>query len=199
MATSAITPDQNVVTAEIFIAAPPERVFQAITDPTQPPQWWGQQGVYRLTEYQGEVRVGGKWSSIGVGADGTSFRVDGEYLEVDPPRRLVYTWISSFMGPQKTIVHWELEPQGGSWFATSWTTEDGYRHDGENSSRRLCGSASGSGGRPLAGLGARARLDAGFCGRRRDGCDPPAGFGRVRKPAGYPKEPPCRPARSFSN
>ena len=41
MATSAITPDQNVVTAEIFIAAPPERVFQAITDPTQPPQWWG--------------------------------------------------------------------------------------------------------------------------------------------------------------
>ena len=30
MATSAITPDQNVVTAEIFIAAPPERVFQAL-------------------------------------------------------------------------------------------------------------------------------------------------------------------------
>jgi uncharacterized protein YndB with AHSA1/START domain len=111
MATSAITPDQNVVTAEIFIAAPPERVFQAITDPTQPPQWWGQQGVYRLSEHHGDVRVGGKWSSIGVGADGTSFRVDGEYLEVDPPRRLVYTWISSFMGPQKTIVHWELEPR----------------------------------------------------------------------------------------
>src|SRR5512133_2377043 len=35
MATVGITPDQDAVTAEIFIAAPPERVFQAITDPAQ--------------------------------------------------------------------------------------------------------------------------------------------------------------------
>jgi uncharacterized protein YndB with AHSA1/START domain len=111
MATTAISPDQNVVTAEIFIAAPPERVFQAITDPTQTPQWWGQQGMYRITAYKGDVRVGGKWSSVGMGADGKSFRVDGEYLEIDPPRRLVYTWISSYMGPQTTTVHWELEPR----------------------------------------------------------------------------------------
>ena len=31
---------------------------------------------------------------MGTGADGTSFRVDGEYLEVDPPRLLVHTWIA---------------------------------------------------------------------------------------------------------
>jgi uncharacterized protein YndB with AHSA1/START domain len=36
MVTAAITPDQDVITAEIFIAAPPERVFQALTDPTRP-------------------------------------------------------------------------------------------------------------------------------------------------------------------
>ena len=42
MATMAITSDQDAVVAEIFIAAPPERVFQAITDPKQMPQWWGQ-------------------------------------------------------------------------------------------------------------------------------------------------------------
>jgi uncharacterized protein YndB with AHSA1/START domain len=37
MATATITPDQNAVIAEIFIAAPPARVFQAISDPNQLP------------------------------------------------------------------------------------------------------------------------------------------------------------------
>jgi uncharacterized protein YndB with AHSA1/START domain len=111
MATSSISPDQDFITAEIFIAAPPARVFQAITDPNQMPRWWGQQDLYTLTECKADLRVGGKWSSVGVGADGTPFRSDGEYLEVDPPRRLVHTWIASYRGPGKTIVRWELEPQ----------------------------------------------------------------------------------------
>jgi uncharacterized protein YndB with AHSA1/START domain len=88
MATVAITPDQDVVTAEIFIAAPPARVFAAITDPYQMPKWWGQQGMYKITEWKGDLRPGGKWSSVGVSVDGSSFRVGGEYLEVDPPRTL---------------------------------------------------------------------------------------------------------------
>jgi len=111
MATMAVTPDRDAVQTEIFIAAPPERVFQAITDPDQATQWWGQQGVYRVTEWKGDLRPGGKWSSAGVGADGTSFRVDGEYLEVDPPRLLVHTWVASWSGPLKTTVRWELEPR----------------------------------------------------------------------------------------
>jgi len=110
MATVAITPNQDAVEAEIFIAAPPERVFQAITDPAQLPRWWGQKEMYRITETNVDLRPGGKWSSIGVGADGTSFRVDGEYLEVDPPRLLVHTWVPSYSGQHKTIVRWELEP-----------------------------------------------------------------------------------------
>jgi uncharacterized protein YndB with AHSA1/START domain len=111
MATVAITPDQDVVTAEIFVAAPPERVFQAITDPNQASRWWGQQGMYHITEWKGDLRPGGKWSSVGVGADGSSFRVDGEYLEVDPPRRLVHTWLASWSGKLNTTVTWELEPR----------------------------------------------------------------------------------------
>jgi uncharacterized protein YndB with AHSA1/START domain len=110
MATVAITPDQNTITGEIFIAAPPARVFEALTDPAQMPKWWGQQGVYRITECQADLRRGGKWSSRGVGADGKAFVVEGEYLEVDPPRLLVQTWIPSWTGPLTTVVRWELEP-----------------------------------------------------------------------------------------
>ena len=111
MATLAITPDQDAVVGEIFIAAPPARVFQALTDPSQTAQWWGQKGIYRVTESKVDLRPGGKWSSAGIGADGTSFRVDGEYLEVDPPRLLVHTWMASWSSPLKTVVRWELEPQ----------------------------------------------------------------------------------------
>jgi len=110
MATIAITPDQDAVIGEVFIAAPPARVFQALTDPNQVPRWWGQQGMYRITEWKGDVRPGGKWSSVGVGADGNSFRVEGEYLEVDPPRMLSHTWIKSWGANLKTVVRWELEP-----------------------------------------------------------------------------------------
>jgi uncharacterized protein YndB with AHSA1/START domain len=110
MATATITPDQNTVIAEIFIAAPPARVFQAISDPTQLPRWWGQQGLYHVTRSSMDVRRGGKWRSDGVGADGKSFHVEGEYLEVDPPRLLVHTWNSSY-DTAKTVVRWELEAQ----------------------------------------------------------------------------------------
>ena len=111
MATATITPDQNAVIAEVFIAAPPERVFQAISDPTQLPRWWGQEGLYRVTKSTMDVRPGGKWRSDGVGADGKTFYVEGKYLEVDPPRRLVHTWLGSYSGPRETVVYWELEPQ----------------------------------------------------------------------------------------
>lgn len=105
MATMAIAPDQDTVIGEVFIAAPPARVFEAITDPRQIPQWWGQ-----LTDWKADLRPGGKWSSVGASADGTSFTVDGEYLEVDPPRLLVHTWIASWCGNLNTVVRWELEP-----------------------------------------------------------------------------------------
>lgn len=112
MATATITPDQDTIIAEIFIAAPAERVFTAITDPTQLSQWWGQKGMYRITGGYADVRPGGKWYSDGVGADGVTFRVEGEYLEVDPPRLLVHTWNPSYAAnPKKTVVRWELEPR----------------------------------------------------------------------------------------
>ena len=105
-----VTTDQDSIVSEIHIAAQPERVFQALVDPQQVPQWWGQNGVYRCTEFNSDLRIGGKWSSSGVGPDGGKFEVTGEYLEVDPPRLLVYTWIASWTGEAKTTVRWDLIP-----------------------------------------------------------------------------------------
>jgi uncharacterized protein YndB with AHSA1/START domain len=110
MATSAISNDQDMIQCDVHIAAPAERVFQAITDPRQLMQWWGQKGIYHHTAWKGDVRPGGEWRSEGVSdTDGKPYHVSGEYVEVDPPRLVSYTWIASWSGPLKTLVRWELE------------------------------------------------------------------------------------------
>ncbi len=108
--TTHITPDNDVVVAEIFIAAPRERVFQAITDPQQAVLWWGRKDHYYFNEFTMDVRVGGKWSTSGASAKMGDLKVHGEFLEVDPPGRLAYSWSSSWM-PVFTTVLWELESQ----------------------------------------------------------------------------------------
>ena len=112
MATSIVTPDGNVMVSEIHIAAPVERVFQALVDPAQVVQWWGQAGIYRCTEFQSDLRAGGRWRTAGIDGQGHSFNATGEYLEVDAPRLLVLTWVASWTGSVETLVRWELEPAG---------------------------------------------------------------------------------------
>jgi uncharacterized protein YndB with AHSA1/START domain len=38
------------------------------------------------------------------------FTVASEYVEVDSPRLLVYSWVASWSGDVKTSVRWDLEP-----------------------------------------------------------------------------------------
>lgn len=117
MATATITPDNDAILAEVFIAAPPARVFEAIADPKQRAQWWGVKSpappgmnAFRVTDSQSDLRVGGKWSMEGVGPTNAPFHMEGKYLEVDPPRLLVQTRKADFVGEFETIVRWELEP-----------------------------------------------------------------------------------------
>jgi uncharacterized protein YndB with AHSA1/START domain len=107
---NSMTSDNDALVSEIQITAPPERVFQALTDPKQVEKWWGREGVYRCTEFVAAVQAGGKWRSSGIGPDGGPFEIHGEYLEVDPPCVLAYTWIASWTGEVQTTVRWELEP-----------------------------------------------------------------------------------------
>jgi uncharacterized protein YndB with AHSA1/START domain len=110
MATAQITPDNDTILAEVFIAAPPDRVFEAIADPRQLTQWWGQKGTFRVVETKFDLRVGGKWSYEGLGPSDTRFHMEGEYIEIDRPRLLVQTRRADWVGDFETVVRWELEP-----------------------------------------------------------------------------------------
>ena len=112
-ATSRVTPDGDAIISEIRIASPPEQVFQALVDPRLVVQWWGEPGIYRCTNFQADLRVGGKWKSTGLDGGGNNFEAAGEYLEIDRPRLLVSTWTATWTGDVQTTIRWELEAKDG--------------------------------------------------------------------------------------
>ena len=109
-----ITPDQDAIIAEIDIAAPPSRVFAALTDPDQLTRWFSDASC-PVKFWQMDARLGGSYSyatgKSNFVVNGVSeFKCHGEIVEFDPPRLLVYTWIGNWhLDPEKkTIVRWEL-------------------------------------------------------------------------------------------
>lgn len=76
--------------------------------------------MYRVTKWTGDLRPGGQWRSDGVGADGVPFSVEGEFLEVVPPRKLVQTWKAAWDGGNVTTITFHLEPIEGGTRLTLW-------------------------------------------------------------------------------
>jgi len=119
MTNAIITPDQDAIISEIDIAAPAERVFQAISAAGQLRRWFSNPEC-PLKSYEMDARVGGRYAyeteKGSVVVNGVSeFKCHGEILEFDPPRLLVYTWIANWHDntTRCTIVRWELTPTSG--------------------------------------------------------------------------------------
>ena len=99
--------ERNIVEREVRIAAAPATVFEFFTDPDKMIQWKGRKAEL-------DPRPGG------------IYRVDindqavarGEYLEVDPPHRVVFTWGweggegEHAVPPGSSRVEVTLEPDG---------------------------------------------------------------------------------------
>ena len=116
--------------ATVDIAATPERVFRALTT-DEVTRWWGSPDTYRTTLWVGDLRVGGKWRTEGASADGKPFQVSGEFLEVDPPRKVAFTWRADWDGNNLTTVTYRLEPIEGGTRVT-------LRHEGFQGRREAC-------------------------------------------------------------
>ena len=89
---------------EIRIEAPPERVFGFFTDPQQYVRWKGLRAKL-------DARPGGVYE-VDVGPDVTR----GEFVEVEAPRRIVFTWgwtTNDAVPPGSSTVEIDLIPDGG--------------------------------------------------------------------------------------
>jgi uncharacterized protein YndB with AHSA1/START domain len=106
--------DEGLILGSVTIAAPPERVFRALTS-DEIVKWWGSDRTYRVTGWTSDLRVG------------------GEYLEIDPPRKLIQTWVYDWGDRHVTKLTYRLQP-------TSEGTKVTTRHEGFKDQPESCSS-----------------------------------------------------------
>lgn len=87
------------------------RVFQALAS-DEILTWWVRPGVFDTRQWQGDVRQAGKWEASGVGKMGP-YALEGEFIEIDAPRRLVHTWKPKGAPVEPMIVTYDLEKSAG--------------------------------------------------------------------------------------
>ena len=100
------TAESTTVVREIAIAARPETVWELLVDPEQAVKWMGMTASFDLQPggiYRVEVIPG--------------HTARGEFVEIDPPHRLVHTFgwepeSGSIVGAGSTTIEYELVPDG---------------------------------------------------------------------------------------
>ena len=68
-----------------FIAAPPEAVFAAMSDPERMARWWGPAG-FRNTIHKFEFQEGGQWLLTMHGPDGKDYPNESRFKRLAPGR-----------------------------------------------------------------------------------------------------------------
>lgn len=106
--------DQELVLTRRF-DAPRELVYAAFTDPAQLRRWWGPKD-YPATHVEMDVHPGGRWRNcLTAAADGRELWQHGTFREVEPPSRLVFTFVWEEEGERglETLVTITLADEGG--------------------------------------------------------------------------------------
>ena len=93
------------------MAVPRERVFQAWLDSESLAHWMRPAGTSHATVTV-DPRVGGGFRIVMEGAPHGCVEHTGEYLAIEPPSRLSFTWISKHTDQRPTVVTIEFHERG---------------------------------------------------------------------------------------
>ena len=87
------TPSDEEIRLTRLFDAPRQLVFEAMSKPEHVKRWWGCLGEdYSVPVCEIDFRPGGKWRFVNRHPNGEAVFY-GEYLEIDPPHRMVFTEI----------------------------------------------------------------------------------------------------------
>jgi uncharacterized protein YndB with AHSA1/START domain len=98
------TTETLAVERELVIAASPETVWELLTDEDEAVRWMGQSAQF-------DLRPGGAYRVEVI----SGHIARGEFVEIDEPRRLVYTWGwegENPVPPGSSTIEFELVPDG---------------------------------------------------------------------------------------
>lgn len=125
---------QGHLLASVELAASPERVFRALAS-KEVTNWWVRADVFDTRDWAGDLCIGGRWRASGI-ARGQSYEIEGEFLDIDPPRKLVHTWHLVGTPNAPTTVTYDLERTNGGTRVT-------LRHAGFTSAQTCTNTAIG--------------------------------------------------------
>lgn len=104
-------PTGPVVGLTANFRAPPDKVFAAWTEPRLLEKWFFAEAGYRTHDVVVELAPLGAYQLVITPGDGESTRIHGNYVQVEPGERLVYTWTGACADEQYwTMVDAVFEP-----------------------------------------------------------------------------------------
>ena len=107
------TPSEQEIQLTRLFDAPRHLVFEAMTKPEHVKQWWGRLGEgYSVPVCEIDLRTGGAWRFVNRHPKG-EVAFYGEYREITPPSRLVFTEIFEQFPDSVSVVTAEFTDERG--------------------------------------------------------------------------------------
>ena len=107
------TPSDSEIRMTRVFDAPRHLVFEAMTKPEHVKRWWGRLGEgYSVPVCEIDLRPGGAWRFVNRHPKG-EVAFYGEYREITPPTRLVFTEIFEQFPDSVSMVTAELADEDG--------------------------------------------------------------------------------------
>jgi uncharacterized protein YndB with AHSA1/START domain len=107
------TPSEQEIRLTRLFDAPRQLVFEAMTKPEHVKRWWGCLGEgYSVPVCEIDLRVGGRWRFVNRHPKG-EIAFYGEYREITPPSRLVFTEIFEQFPDSVSVVRSEFTDENG--------------------------------------------------------------------------------------
>jgi uncharacterized protein YndB with AHSA1/START domain len=107
------TPSEREIRMTRLFDAPRQLVFEAMSKPEHVRRWWGclNEG-YSVPVCEIDLRPGGRWRFVNRHPEGEA-AFHGEYREITPPSRIVFTEVFEDFPDSVSVVTAELADEGG--------------------------------------------------------------------------------------